>query len=484
MFIRFENKYRQVRHKVSATGPIFFQHWMVTGILIFAHVCSWSQNKGSFFCIDDQGDTTIWADISSAEGHMKQTLDALFRFSYATAHWELIGMDSLANSPTYQLHKGLPIRQGSIKDQDAEVIHIQILSRLLGWRSGAPFNRYPINENLQRELKSRGVDVVSHQIFFSSDKADLRIQLKKSEQNQFQALLGTLNQFGKTAIIGDVNAVWLNSLKKAERISFLWQRQAVSVQRIHFQFEFPVLFKSPIGINQKFELYRNQNLYFIVGNEGGLFYRLSNGTKIMGQYQMKNHNALIQSKSIRHRLWGLGITQQNHFRNGMGLNLQFQFYQGKKEVISLDDRQKSPLIKSHLDLEFQKKWSRIFFSQDIHQRGLYSTQNTESIERNRMGGVNTIRGFGQESIFCDQYWGSQIETGWNLQKLGTLFVFYDHAWIGPSDRNWDYWQGLGLGGHFNIPNGELEISSGWGIPPGNGLDLRNNMVHIQYQVFF
>jgi hypothetical protein len=43
-----------------------------------------------------------------------------------------------------------------------------------------------------------------------------------------------------------------------------------------------------LGIQQKVELYRNQNLYFIVGAEGSLNYRLMKGGMLQAKYESKN----------------------------------------------------------------------------------------------------------------------------------------------------------------------------------------------------
>ncbi len=415
---------------------------------------------------------------------MKAQLDNALKKSNATAHWQLTQLDTLHHLVNYTFYPGNTIRKGKLKGVDTSIIQEETLSQLLFWKTNTPYNSIQINNRLINELKIKGLNLTYHQIFFSDSIADLRISIEKIAKNQFQGLLGTINQDNKTILIGEVKSQWVNSFKRAEKFFFHWQRQSISTQRLEGEINFPVVFRSPFGIQQSIEMYRNQNIFFIVGAKGALNYRTTNGSIIQVKYETKNHNALIQSQIIQHRLFGLGVIQNSSEFKDFTYSLNFGFLRGFKNTIDLEGEKRNPLIKTELDLTIERKSKRFFTSLAIHQRGIYLQNDLAQIEKNRIGGVETIRGFGQESIFCSKYLGGQFESGWNYSSFGRIFLFYDQGWIQNTTNSAAYWQGVGFGGMFNVPDGQIEISSGWGIPDGQKIELRNNLIHIQYQVFF
>ena len=485
MFIRFENKYSPLISFNGINKVIFFQHRVLClGLFLIIAKIGLAQYEYKWNCINPFGDTSSFSQRKEAEQFMQATLEQSLRTAHATAHWELAQLDSATQQLFYTFHPGKIIYKGDIKGFDELLIDEEVLQRMLFWKTKTPFNSKVMEERVISDLKNAGLDVKNHQVFFTDSIADLRIQLSKIPRNQFQGLLGTINQENKTILIGEVKSQWVNSLKRAEKLNFHWQRQSISTQRLQCQIEFPVIFRSALGIQQKVELYRNQNLYFIVGAEGSLNYRLMKGGMLQAKYESKNHNSLLQSVTIQHRLVGLGLIQNTTIWNDVTFSINFSLLQGLKKTISLEGSKKDPLIKSQMDMILEKKWRKIFGSITLHQRGIYLQGSTAQIEKYRVGGVETLRGFGQESIFCQNYFGSQIESGWLINNIGQLFLFYDQGWIENSNKKITLWQGIGLGALFNVPDGQIEISSGWGIPDGQRLELRNNLIHIQYQVFF
>ncbi len=485
MFIRFDNKYSPCPFSLSRSRLIFFQQtlWIIWILLAISTRIN-AQENFHWKCITATKDSLVFPDQYEAESFMRDQLDIAFRQSYATAHWKLVQLDTIQRVVIYQFNLGKEIFKGQIKGFDPSIIDVGTLSALLFWKTNTRYNATTIDEGTRNELKSRGIDLTYHQIFFTDTVADLRLNLQKIPRNQFQGLLGTLNQENRTILIGDIQSQWVNSFKRAEKFFFHWQRQSISIQKLECEVEVPVIYKTSIGLQNKIELYRNQNIYFIMGATGSLNLRASQSALLQAKYEAKNHNALIQSQTIQHRLVGIGVIQKPKTWKGLILQLDLAFLRGFKNTIDTEGEIKKPIIKSDINIMIEKNWKRFFSSITFHQRGIYLQNEIANIEKIRLGGVETVRGFGQESIFCRNYAGNQLETGWNYSPAGRFFIFYDQAWIQQDTAPLEYWQGLGMGGVFQVPDGQIEVSSGWGIPQGAKFDLRNNLIHIQYQVYF
>jgi hemolysin activation/secretion protein len=111
----------------------------------------------------------------------------------------------------------------------------------------------------------------------------------------------------------------------------------------------------------------------------------------------------------------------------------------------------------------------------MHSLGYFSKSLDES-ELIRIGGPNSIRGFNTESLFVQQWNGFQSEFGYQLLNVfGYLFVdggYRDELAFRQLHHSY------GLGAKIDRNGIMLSLAYGWGVFPGQGLDLRQGVFHI------
>jgi outer membrane protein assembly factor BamA len=105
----------------------------------------------------------------------------------------------------------------------------------------------------------------------------------------------------------------------------------------------------------------------------------------------------------------------------------------------------------------------------------------------RIGGLKTLRGFDEESIFCSTYLISTVEYRFLYARTSNLFVFTDAAWyenLSTHRYTKDQPLALGAGISFDTKAGILNMSYALGNQMGNGFDVRNGKIHFGLVALF
>ena len=100
----------------------------------------------------------------------------------------------------------------------------------------------------------------------------------------------------------------------------------------------------------------------------------------------------------------------------------------------------------------------------------------------RIGGLGSIRGFDEESIFAQNFAIETAELKYLLDATSAVFLFYDQAWYERSDDVYfnDTPFGFGAGALIGTSSGSFRISYGLGSEQNNPILLRNGKVHFGY----
>jgi hemolysin activation/secretion protein len=105
----------------------------------------------------------------------------------------------------------------------------------------------------------------------------------------------------------------------------------------------------------------------------------------------------------------------------------------------------------------------------------------------RIGGLKTLRGFDEESIFCSTYIIPTMEYRFLFSKNSNLLLFAEGAWY-DNNSNGKYLQdtpiSVGAGVNFETKAGILSLNYGIGNQFGNGFDPRSGKIHFGLTALF
>lgn len=372
-------------------------------------------------------------------------------------------------------------------------------------------NIYPLEFYNEKELslipvRINNLDFIrlkkQPEISFYNNKAAVKIALIPRKSNTFDAIFGfASNQLtNKIELSGNVNLRLINSLGSGEEFKFNWQRPIAGNQSLEISYLQPYLWKSALGIQNEFSLFRRDSSFINVKNKISINYHISNDIyfSFLGQF-FNSQITLIQkntiSNSAKSHDFGIGLfvdKRVNKLNPSAGYKVKFDLMAGKRTVykISADNRnQKVGFNKA--EFEFSSEFYKQIFKNNVI---LFEVNSSSIISKElnfnelyRLGGLKTLRGFDEQSIFSSTFLISNFEYRFLLGENSNLSVFYNLGLVDDNtgDKlNFSAYSGFGLGTLLESPVGILSLYLAIGKSPNNSILFRNAKIHFGYLIKF
>jgi hemolysin activation/secretion protein len=123
----------------------------------------------------------------------------------------------------------------------------------------------------------------------------------------------------------------------------------------------------------------------------------------------------------------------------------------------------------------------------VQAASVFGDQTIYRNELFRIGGLKTLRGFDEESIYASSYVIPTIEYRFLFGQNSNLLLFAEGAWY-ENSSNHQYLSdtpiSLGAGINFDTKAGIFSLNYGLGNQFGNGFDLRNGKIHFGLTALF
>jgi outer membrane protein assembly factor BamA len=286
----------------------------------------------------------------------------------------------------------------------------------------------------------------------------------------------------------------------------------VSTQDLKTRLIFPFLFKTPFGIDAAFKLYKKDSTYLEVNPNIGIQYHFT-GENYFKVFVNRKQLTLINTKGLKNitvlppfadvtsSLYGLSLRLENldyRLNPRKGYSLTGTVAAGNKTIKKNDDL--NPVIYNNLTLrsaQYSAELEAEVFvpiknrsTLKIGTRSAYlHNENLFQNELFRIGGLKTLRGFDEESIFASSYYIFTLEYRYLLEENSYLFFFGDGAYyenqsISYTGDRYDTPYGFGAGISFETKAGIFSINYALGSQFGNPVDIRAGKVHFGIVNYF
>ena len=383
------------------------------------------------------------------------------------------------------------------------------LQNYLGIRIDEPYDQSTLNRIPLRLKELPFLKVIKpYEVGMRPGKADIYLYLDPKKASNFNGILGIMpdNQTGKTLITGDVELNLLNNFRQGETINLKWQRLQTRTQELNLAFKYPFLLNTPFGLELGFDLYRRDTLFSNISSLIGAQYFFKGGNYARLFYENKQSN-VISSEAFsindyidsRINSYGVGLNFRDidyKFNPSRGYFTEASIAAGTKKIL------KNPNVD---DSEYED----LKLSSDIYNltlnTGLYIPLATRSVillrvrgayvlndnmfknEIFRIGGLKTIRGFNEQSIFASGYGVATIEYRFLLEENSNIFLFFDQGVY--EDRSGDtpisdIPIGFGAGINFETNAGVFSLTYALGKQFDNDIEIRNGKIHFGFISFF
>jgi outer membrane protein assembly factor BamA len=434
-------------------------------------------------------------------------------FPFASLKIDSLGIFNNMISANLNLSKNKFCLVDSVKIVGTATISDRYIQNYIRIKDGDYYNE-TIIKNISNRIKE--LPFVEEQqpfkVTFTENKNELLLNLKKKKASRFNGILGvqTDNNTGEIRFTGDVKLNLVNSFKKGEEIDFNWRSIQKNTQDLKAKFSYPFLFNTPFGLDYNFKLYKKDTTFIDVFNKIGVRYILKGNNYMSVFFQNKSSSLLSTSgfgtltvlpnfADISTQLYGINFY---YSKLDYRLNPRKGYEIDTEGAIGSKNIKKNNALNESLydDIKLKSNLYNLNLNASIYfpiknrsviklgtQNGLTYNDNLFENELLRIGGLFTLRGFDEESIYTSAFTVQTIEYRFILEQNSYLYLFADGAYYenrkinsNISDRPF----GFGAGMSFETKAGIFSISYALGKQFDNPILFKNAKVHFGFVNYF
>lgn len=428
-------------------------------------------------------------------------------FPFAT-----VGLDSLRRAGD-GLHAALQLDKGPRTRIDSIVIKgdARISKRYLCSHIGvAPGDLY--NETLVAGIgkRLRELPFVSQKqqpyVLFTREQTKVYVFLDPRKASSFNGILGIQPDpvTGKVRLTGDLDLRLRNALKHGEAIELNWRSLQDRTQDLKVRFNHPFAFNTPFGADLSLKLFKRDTTFLEVNARAALEYLLARGDKVSVFVNDKSSQRLGQNFSataglgdVKITSYGLGL-QRERFdyrfnpREGLGADVDASVGRKRSTTSTLSDTEAATYITTtQYEMNAKLVWhlpvGRRGTVRLVGQGGSMVNAQLYRNELYRMGGLKTLRGVDEASIYCSSFAIGTLEYRFLFEENSNFFLFFDQAWWEDQSQEQlltDSPLGFGAGTSFETKAGIFSLTYALGQQFDNPVELRGGKVHFGFTSLF
>lgn len=411
------------------------------------------------------------------------------------------------------IEKNVFVKLDSLVTEGSGKVNQKFLFRYLSIKNGMPYKEEAFRSVSKKIKQLPFLAEKSPPVLRLTDKQNkLYLFLEKKNASQFDGIIGILpSDNGKTVFTGDVKIKLINTiLKNGETFDINWRRLQSQTQDLKANVIYPYLLGLPIGVDYSIKLYKKDTTFLDVNNSVGLNYYFSGLNHIKVFYKQRNASLISTSgltnitvlpeyADVVTKAYGLGLALESYDykynpKKGFGVNV----------IGSVGNRQikKNPKINDLAYAQLQLKTSQyqteglvvgyinVYKNHVIKLSSQFGSVFGNTIYKNelfRIGGLRTLRGFDEESIYASSYVIPTLEYRFLFEKNSNMFLFVEGAWYESKSVlgfTTDKPISVGAGINFDTKAGIFNLSYGLGKQFNTGFDLRTGKIHAGLTALF
>jgi hypothetical protein len=437
---------------------------------------------------------TMHIPVNEVEPFMNNALKAMERTGYS--------LNSLQLTNYSRRGKGLiaTLRLKSEKKRVIDGLVIEgydkfpegIRKNILKQYKGKTFNQ----ENLQRIYTDfnnlRFVNQKRYpEILFTTDSTKVYVYLEKSKSNSFDGFVGFGNDEGSNIIFtGYVDLLLNNVVNTGEKFNLYWKSDGKEQTTFNAGIELPYIFKTPIGIKANLRIFKQDSTFQNTVTDVNLGYYFSYNSKLyVGRQQTQSvdiqnlNNEFISDYS--NTFWTSGYEYNDYtlddFLFPERTSLLVRGGLGKRDAKTGTYSQYFGHLAVSHNIYLNKK--NII---NLRNHSYYLNSDNYIVnELFRFGGINSIRGFNENSLQANLTSLFMAEYRYVLAPNIYIHSITDYGYF--QDKTADITErilGLGFGLGILTKNGRFNIIYANGSTQNQQIKLSNSIVHISLKTIF
>ena len=352
-------------------------------------------------------------------------------------------------------------------------------------------------------------EIRPYELEYFEGKVDVYTYLKKARANQFNGIVGILpnnENTGKLLVTGDLHLSLVNPFGKGEQFYFAWRSLQPLSQELDLSISWPYLFGSSIGIGVDFGLIKQDTSFFSVNPVLDLRFFMGGtnyfhtfldyfNSSLISTWGLENTVVLPPYADVTSSLYGLGIQFNNldyYFNPLQGWEIRSRLGLGSKKIrrnpalpeqVYESVRETSTQLKGIADIRYFQSLGSRFTLHLASRTGYIRNDDLFANELFRLGGIKTLRGADENSIFASFYSLGTLEARFLFERNSSVFLFMDGGYYEQSladDYVADFPLGFGAGINMQTRAGIFSLSYALGKQFDNPINIGNAKIHIGY----
>lgn len=358
------------------------------------------------------------------------------------------------------------------------------------------------NKNLTKEIinelyldfqKFNYLDQIKYpEILFLKDSTKVYIYLEKRKTNTFDGFIGfNNNEKNKLKVNGYLDLNLENAIKYGERISIFWKNDGNQQTTFKANLEIPYLFKTPLALKTELAIFKQDSTFQNTKTGINIGYLFNYNTKFYLGY------SATRSSDIQNTNNAIASDYKNSF-----FTMNFEYL--KKSQLITSETKTSIKIKTGIgsrnllienpDLTINKQFfveSEITYVFCINKKNniilrnqVYFLQSNNYLnsELYRFGGVNSIRGFEENSLQASKYSTLLSEYNHIVNSNLKTHIFLDYSILKNNKSEKIF--AIGSGISIINKNNSLKLIIANGNENIQSIKLSKTIMHISYNVKF
>ena len=331
------------------------------------------------------------------------------------------------------------------------------------------------------------------EVLFSKDSTSLYLYIEKAKSNSFDGFLGfgTNEDTNKLQFDGYLNLSLLNNLNYGEAFRLLYKSDENDQKTFQTNLSLPYLLSSPIGLDLKLYIFKRDSSFTTVNQSAKLNYQINSRHKVFTgittteSNNLLSENLLLPISDFNSSYFIIGYDHINPQTYNALFPIKSNFYIetgfGNRKTTTISEKQTSLTTEAFNIFNLNNRNS-IF----LKLNGAFIISNTYlENELLRFGGINSIRGFEENSLLASHF--GVINTEYRFQLSNNMFVhtitdaaYFENKLTDTKEKLFGYGFGFGI----LTKSGVLRLNYANGKNENQKFKLSNSKVHLSLTASF
>lgn len=329
------------------------------------------------------------------------------------------------------------------------------------------------------------------EILFTKDSTKVFVYLEKAKSNSFDGFIGFSNDENKKVIFnGYLDLTLSNAMNSGEKLALYWKSNGMDQKTFRVGAEIPYVFNSPIGMKAQLNIFKQDSTFQNTQTAIDFGYYFNYNTRLYLGYQsaessdIKNTNTVLLS-DFKNKFY------TSNFEFVAYKEDDYLFPEKSNINIKLGTGSRNSKFQSNTQFFGSVNLSHNFYLNQKNSFNIksynYILQSEEYItnELYRFGGINSIRGFNENSLQGNLF--TSLLTEYRLALSPSIYIhsIMDYAYFQDKTTNLNgNLLGLGFGFGLLTKNGLFNFIYANGSTKDQAIQLSNSMVHISLKAAF